>query len=106
MIYWLMLLCAICCEVAATSFLKLSHGWTRLVPSLVAIALFPTSTLVYSLALKKIPISVAYAMWSGVGTVAMAVVGYVVFQETFSPAKLASIGLIIAGITGLQLSSR
>jgi len=102
--HWIFLICAIALEVTATTFLKLSHGWTRLVPTLFALAFFPSSTLVYAMALKKIDISVAYAMWSGLGTAAMAVVGLLLFKENISPLRGMFIAVIIAGIAGLHLA--
>jgi small multidrug resistance pump len=101
---WLFLLLAITFEVVATSFLKLSHGWTKLAPTLWALLFFPMSTAVYSLALKKIDISMAYAVWSGLGTAAMVFVGAFFFGETLQPIKLLFIALIVAGIIGLRFA--
>jgi len=102
MLPWIFLFLAITFEVAATSFLKLSHGWTKLGPSLWAVVFFPMSTIVYALALKKIDISLAYAIWSGVGTAAMVFVGATFFGETISPSKLLFISFIVVGIVGLR----
>ena len=102
--HWIFLICAIGFEVTATTFLKMSHGWTKLIPTVMALIFFPTSTLVYALALKKIEVSLAYAMWSGLGTAAMAVVGWLIFKEHISLMRGIFIGVIIFGIAGLNLS--
>jgi small multidrug resistance pump len=105
MIYWIFLFIAILFEVVATSFLKLSHGWTKLSPTMWALLFFPMSTAVYSLALKKIDISVAYAVWSGLGTAAMVFVGAYFFGESLTVSKVFFIGLIVCGIIGLRFFS-
>jgi small multidrug resistance pump len=104
LIYWLFLFIAIVLEVIATSFLKQSNGWTKLLPTIYAVILFPSSTLIYSLALKKIDISIAYAVWSGLGTALMVIIGWYFFKEQISAQKLFFIALILVGITGLRFS--
>ncbi len=103
--HWIFLFTAIIFEVTATSFLKFSHGWTKLIPSIMAIIFFPISTMIYSLALKRIDISIAYALWSGIGTTLMAVVGWWVFKENLSLQKMGFMSLIIIGIVGLRFSN-
>ena len=103
--HWLFLFLAIGLEVSATAFLKASPGWTRAWPSVVALLLFPSSTLVYALALKKIPISSAYAIWSGMGTAAMILVGWLIFNESITPSKGVFILIILVGILGLRFST-
>jgi small multidrug resistance pump len=102
---WLMLAGAIAAEVAATSALKLSQGFTRLVPSIVVTVGYLLSFVLLGLALKRqLQVSVAYAVWSGAGTAAIAVIGMVLLNEPLTPAKVVGIGLVIAGVLVLNLS--
>jgi small multidrug resistance pump len=101
---WLFLIVAIILEVAGTTFMKLSQGFTRLIPSFLVFILYGLSLGSLTLALKKIDVSVAYAVWSGIGTALIAGVGIVWFKEPAGAAKMISIGLIILGVIGLNLS--
>jgi small multidrug resistance pump len=100
---WFLLFLAICLEVGATSFLKLSNGWSKLAPSAMALILFSTGTFLYAFALKKIPVSIAYAVWSGLGTVGMVLIGWWFFKESMNPTKIFFISLIFIGVVGLHL---
>lgn len=102
--YWLV--GAIAAEIVATSSLKLSNGFTRPLPAVVTVAGYAVSFYLLSLALKRMEIGVVYAIWSGVGTAAMALVGYWLFAEGLSLLKLASIACIIVGVAGLNLGER
>jgi small multidrug resistance pump len=103
---WLMLLGAIATEVAATSALKLSNGLTRLVPSIVVVAGYVLSFVLLARALKlQLQVSVAYAIWSGLGTAAIVVIGAVWLHEPVTPLKIAGVVLVIAGVVVLNLSS-
>lgn len=101
----LFLICAIGAEVIATSALKLSHGLTRLTPVIVVAIGYPASLWLLSQALKKgMQVSVAYAIWSGVGTAAIALIGAAALKEPLTFAKVSGILLIIGGVTVLNLS--
>jgi small multidrug resistance pump len=102
--HWLFLLVAILLEVVGTTSMKLSHGFTRWVPSLVMAVCYIASLTVLNFALKKIDVSMAYAIWSGVGTALIAAIGIYWFREPVTPMKLGAIALIIAGVIGLHLS--
>lgn len=102
----LYLLIAIAGEVFATSMLKRSGGFSRPLPSLIVAAGYTTSFYFLSLALRAIPLGVAYAIWSGVGIVALACIGIVIYREPFDLAALIGFSLIIAGIVILNLFSR
>lgn len=102
--HWLFLAGAIALEVAGTTSMKLSAGFTRLVPSIFLFVFYAASFVMLTLALKKIEVSVAYAVWSGFGTALIAVIGVVYFRETFTVMKVLSIMLIIIGVVGLSLS--
>ena len=85
--------------------MKLSEGWTRLWPS-IGVAVFYTLSLgCLTLALRGIEVSMAYAVWSGIGTALIAVVGILYFQESLNALKAASLVFVILGVAGLHLSS-
>ena len=100
---WLMLGAAIVAEVIGTSVMKSSEGFTRLWPSLVVVVGYGTAFYLLSLTLKLMPIGVAYAVWSGVGIALISLIGWWVHGQTLSPAALAGIALIVAGVLVLQL---
>jgi small multidrug resistance pump len=102
----LLLASAIFFELIATSSLKASEGFTRLLPSILTIVGYTVSFYLLSLTLKRMEVSVVYAIWSGAGTALMAVVGYFVFSEQLPPLKVASIGLIVLGVVGLNLAGK
>lgn len=94
---------AIACEVFATSMLKLTHGFSRLWPSLAVTAGYALSFYALSQALRTIPVGVAYAIWSGVGTAAIAAIGALAYRQPLTPAMLLGIGLIVTGVVLLNL---
>ena len=101
---WLYLALAILLEVSGTTCMKLSEGFTRMVPSILLVVFYTLSFGMLTLALKKIDVSVAYAIWSGVGTALIASIGVLWFKEPATAMKLISLGLIIMGVVGLNLS--
>lgn len=101
---WLYLICAVFLEVAGTSCMKLSNGFTRPGPSVLIFFFYGLSFTALTFALKKIDVSVAYAVWSGIGTATIAVIGFTYFKESMSLLKMASLCLIIIGVMGLNLS--
>ena len=103
---WLYLAIAIVAEVIATSALKAADGFTRPVPSLVVIAGYGIAFYFLSLALRGIPVGVAYAVWSGVGIVLISVIGWLVFGQTLDAAAVFGIVLIMAGVIVLHVFSR
>jgi len=103
---WLFLSIAIVAEVIATSALKAADGFTRLAPSLVVIAGYGIAFYFLSLALRGIPVGVAYAVWSGVGIVLISVIGWLAFGQTLDAAAVFGIGLIMAGVIVLNVFSR
>lgn len=102
--YWSYLACAIILEAAGTTFMKLSLGFTKPMASILIFLFYGASLAALTLALKRIEVSLAYAIWSGTGTVLIAAIGILYFQEPVSAIKVASIGLIVVGVVGLQLS--
>jgi small multidrug resistance pump len=103
MIYWIYLLIAILTEVVGTTMMKVSQGLTRLMPSVLMFAMYAISFVFMAFALKKLEVSTAYAIWSGLGTALIAAIGILWFQESFSITKLAGTGLVIAGVVLLNL---
>jgi small multidrug resistance pump len=102
---FLYLAVAILAEVIGTSALKASNGFTVWLPSLVVVAGYGVSFYFLSLALRAIPVGVAYAIWSGVGIVLISVIGWALFRQPLDAAALVGIGLIIAGVIVIQLFS-
>lgn len=103
-VYWLYLAGAITMEVLGTTSMKLSEGFSKVVPSVAMICFYLLSLGLLTLTLKKIDVSVAYAIWSGVGTALIAGIGIFYFKEPATALKLASVALIIAGVVGLNLA--
>lgn len=101
---WIYLGAAIVLEVVGTTSLKLSHGLTRLWPSVLMTICYVGCFTCLAQALKRVEVGVAYAIWSGVGIALLTGIGVLFFRESVSPLKLISIGLIIAGIIGVHLS--
>jgi small multidrug resistance pump len=103
---WLYLLLAIVLEVAGTTSMKLSEGFTKTIPSVFMFLFYILSLVALTFALKKFDMSMAYAIWAGLGTALITIVGIVYFRESVSLLKIGSIVLIIIGVVGLHLSSK
>lgn len=102
--HWLTLMSAIVLEVIGTTSMKLAEGFTRLVPSVAVFVFYSASLAMLTLALKKWDVSVAYAIWSGLGTALIVVVGVFWFGEALTWMRAISIVLILIGVIGLNLS--
>ncbi|WP_106769843.1 DMT family transporter [Paenibacillus faecalis] len=102
--HWIYLTLAILFEIAGTTSMKLSEGFTRLVPSILLVLFYLGSLAFLTLTLKKIDVSVAYAIWSGMGIVLIAIIGFFYFNEQFSFVKLFAILLIVIGVVTLNLT--
>ncbi|MYS21112.1 small multidrug resistance pump [Streptomyces sp. DvalAA-14] len=100
---YLLLALAIISEVCATTCLKLTDGFTRLLPSFGVAAAYALSFALLGRALKDIPVSFAYAVWSGAGTAAVAAIGAVAFGESLGRPQWLGIALIILGVVVLNL---
>ena len=101
----LYLMLAIVAEVAGTTSIKLSEGFTRLLPSVAIFVFYGLSLGMLSLALKEVDLSFAYALWSGIGIALIATVGILWFREPMGALKMVSLGLIVIGVAGLHLSA-
>jgi quaternary ammonium compound-resistance protein SugE len=100
---WLLLLIAGLLEIGWAVGLKYTEGFTRLVPSVLTLISMAASVGMLGLALKTLPIGTAYAVWTGIGAVGTAILGIALFGDPVGIARLACIGLIVAGIVGLKL---
>jgi small multidrug resistance pump len=103
---WVLLIIAIVLEVAGTTCMKLSHGFTRLLPSVLMFLFYGACFGVFALAVKKIEISTAYAIWCGVGVALISAVGCAFFKESVGALKIAGFILVIAGVVALTISSK
>ncbi|MAH84906.1 MAG: ligand-binding protein SH3 [Rhodospirillaceae bacterium TMED8] len=101
---WVWLAAAIITEVIGTIALKASNGFSHVNASLTVIFAYAASFILLGLSLKEIELGVAYAIWAGVGTALITVVGISFYNEPFSALKIGSISLIIVGVVGLNLS--
>nr|WP_208454514.1 SMR family transporter [Jannaschia marina] len=103
--HWLYLILAIAFETVGTTALKTSEGFTRLWPSLLCLACFFSALFLLSLVLKVVPVGVTYAIWSGLGIVLIASIGWVAFDQRLDLPAIVGMALIIAGIVVMQVFS-
>ena len=101
---WFYLILAIGLEVSGTTCMKLSDGFAKTTASLLIFVFYGMSIVALTLAVKHIDISVSYAVWSGLGTGLMAVIGVVWFGEPLTSLKAAALALIIVGVVAVNLS--
>jgi len=101
---WIYLVAAVIAEVIGTAAMKLSQGFTKIVPSILMLALYGLSFAFLTLAVKKIDVSVGYAIWAGSATALIATVGVFYFKEPATAMKIVSITLIVLGVIGLTLA--
>lgn len=99
-----LLVLAIAAEVVGTIALRQSAGLTRLVPAVIVVIGYVLAFVLLGKALEHLSLSLAYAIWSGVGTALIAVIAVVAFGESVTTLKVASIGLIVLGVVGLNLA--
>lgn len=102
---WIYLILAIILEIFGTSMMKLSNGLTVLLPTAAMFAGYILCFVCLSLALKTIDMSIAYAIWSAVGIILIAIIGIIFFHENFTITKLTGILLIVIGAITVKLSS-
>jgi small multidrug resistance pump len=96
---------AIVAEVAATSALKASAGFSRLIPSIVVIGGYSLAFYMLSMVVESIPVGIAYAVWAGVGVVLVAIAGAIVYQQIPDLAAIIGMTLIVAGVVVMHLYS-
>lgn len=102
---WILLVVAGLFEIGWAVGLKYTEGFTRAGPTLATVAAMAVSLGLLGLAMKSLPVGIAYAVWVGVGAVGTAILGIVLFAEPATAGRLLSLGLILAGIVGLKLAT-
>lgn len=102
---WIYLIVAIILEVCGTTAMKLSDGLTRIGPTVLVVLFYSASFVCLATALRRLDVGVAYAIWSGAGTAAVAIIGWSWFGEALGAVKLVSLCLVVAGVIGLKLSA-
>ena len=105
MVFWVYLVIAIVTEVVGTTMMKVSQGLTKIGPAVLMFVMYAVSFVFMALALKKIEVSTAYAIWSGLGTALIAAIGILIFGESFNLPKMAGIILIIVGVVLLNINN-
>jgi small multidrug resistance pump len=103
---WSLLALAIVFEVIGTVCLRLSNGFTAALPSVLLFVCYALAFACNAFVVKTLDLSITYAVWSGVGTVATAIIGFWLFRESATTLKLVCIGLIVIGVVGLNTASR
>jgi small multidrug resistance pump len=104
--HWYFLAAAIVFEVAGSTSMKLSQGLSKLGPSVMMFGFYAVAFACNAMALKRLDLSVTYAIWSGMGTAAVAVIGMTYFQEQITPLRIGSIALIVLGVLGLAYTAK
>lgn len=104
--HWFYLSIAIVAEVVGTSFLKSAEGFTRLVPSVVVVVSYVVAFFFLGLALRTLPVGIAYAIWAGVGVALIALAGYVFFGQRLDVPAIVGMALIVAGVVVINVFSR
>jgi len=102
---WLFLALAIIAEVVGTSALKSSEGFTRLGPTTVVVIGYVVAFYFLALAIKVIPVGIAYAVWAGLGIVLISLIGWLVFQQKLDTPAVLGMGLILSGVLVINLFS-
>ncbi len=103
---YIYLLLAIICEIIATTFLKKSEGFTRLLPSAITIIGYSVAFYFLSITLRNIPVGITYAIWSGVGIVAITIIGIIAFKQIPDWPAIIGMVLIIIGVIIIHLFSK
>ena len=101
---WIYLILAGFFEISWAISLKFTQGFSKLMPSIITLAGMTLSFVFLSFALKKLPLSVAYAVWTGIGIAGTSIFGILVLHETISITKILFVGFILIGILGLRLT--
>ena len=100
---WLILLAAGIVEIVMAVALKAADGWSRPLPGAIGVLAALASIFLLTHAMKALPAGTAYAVWTGIGVVGVALLGMLVYGDSASPARLVCMGLVIAGVVGLRL---
>ena len=104
--HWLALAIAIFAEVIATTALKASNEFTRLVPSIIVVAGYGTAFYFMAISMRVLPVGIMYAIWSGMGIVLVSIIGWLVYKQTLDLPSFIGMGLIIAGVIVINVFSK
>ena len=104
--HYIFLILAVAAETIGTTALQASQQFTKLWPSVLVIVAYAISFYLLSLTLKYMPVGIMYAMWSGLGIVLIAIIGWIVFRQTLDLPAILGMGLILSGIVVIQLFSK
>ncbi|HTK01718.1 MAG TPA: multidrug efflux SMR transporter [Bordetella sp.] len=102
---WILLGVAGVLEIAFASFMKMSFGFTRLMPAVLTVVTGLASVILLSISLRALPVGTGYAVWTGIGAAGTAIIGIAFLGDSAAPARMLCIGLILAGVIGLKLVS-
>ncbi|ETD66667.1 multidrug transporter [Pelistega indica] len=103
--HWIFLIIAILAEIIATSALQASNGFSKLLPSMTSVVGYIITFYMLSLAIKQIPLGIAYAIWSGVGIVVLALIGYFFYKQTLDLPAIVGLGMIVVGVIIINVFS-
>ena len=103
---WLLLFVAIVAEVVATSTLKSTEGFTRLWPSVIVVVCYETAIILLSVCMKRIPVGIVYAVWSGVGVALITLAAWFFLGQTLDSTSLAGVALIVGGVVVINVFSK
>lgn len=102
---WALLGLAVCFEIAGTIGLRFSHGFTELVPTILALVAFALALYLVSQVMKDLPVSIAYPIWAGGGTAGVALLGVLVLNENINITKILGILMVMAGVILINITS-
>lgn len=102
---WIMLLIAGILEVTWAVAMKMSDGFTKMVPAVITAAAYVASAVFLAIAMKRLPLGTSYAIWTGIGIAGTTLLGMMMFKETITPAQGICIAMIVTGILGLRVLS-
>jgi small multidrug resistance pump len=103
--HWLAIALAIMAEVIATSALKASNEFTRLIPSLIVVVGYGIAFYFMTISLRVLPVGIMYAIWSGLGIVLISIIGWVVYKQALDVPAMIGMGLIISGVVVINVFS-
>jgi small multidrug resistance pump len=103
MMAYLFLMAAIATEVAGTSLLKTTDGFSRLIPTVVCLTAYAISFAFMAQAVKHVPVGILYALWSGIGTAAIVCIGVAFLGQSINAMSIVGIGVIVAGVVVVNL---
>jgi len=104
--HWIAISIAIAAEVIATTALKASNEFTRLVPSIIVVIGYGTAFYFMTISLRVLPVGIMYAIWSGVGIVSISLLGWLVYRQTLDTPAMIGMGMIIAGVVVINVFSK